>query len=171
MRALVTTLLTAFFLLSAVPATAQDTPDVMEEMSESGFQGLSFVTLWVTDTDDAIDFWTNKVGFELRGDMPYEIEGVEMRWTWVGIPGQDSINIVLHEPIDPAIADEADHIAVPGESDQLWIFAVDDCAALTDRLDANGVEIIKPCEDLPWGTQAVFADPEGNHFIITSYSM
>ena len=61
---------------------------------------ISSTQLWVTDQDEALAFWTEKVGMEVKSDVTLAEMG-DFRWLTVGPPGQDDITIVL--------------MAIPGE--------------------------------------------------------
>src|SRR6187401_729147 len=62
--------------------------------------------LWVHDQDEALDFWTEKVGMEVREDVSLPELG-NFRWLTVGPPGQDDMTIVLMALPGPPVLDDA----------------------------------------------------------------
>ena len=116
---------------------------------------LANVTLMVEDYDDAIQWFTGKLGLELRMDGSM---GGDYRFVTVGVPGQDEISIVLH-----LNASDAPQTGVysPG-----LLFHCADCRNLVDELKAKDVRITLEPEEQPWGVQAVFVDLYGNSHVL-----
>lgn len=135
-----------------------------------GIQSLNIVTLAVDDVDDALEFYTETLGFEVRTDEPFEMDGETGRWLTVGIPGQD-LEISLVDPAEPYYGEStrAGLESMLG-SESHWTFRTGDCRASVEALEAAGVEITRPVRDLPWGSEAMFADPFGNEFALFEYA-
>jgi len=125
---------------------------------------LSHVTIIVRDIDEALDFYTEKLGFEKIMDAPM---GPGMRWVTVAPKGQKDVEIVLQKPSPQmqgeAVAKEMMKQIGKGTS---WVFRVDSCRKTCDRLRAKGVTIVREPEKLPFGIEAIFADLYGNQFIL-----
>jgi len=64
---------------------------------------LSHATIWVLDQDEALAFYTGKLGFEVRTDQRID----DFRWVTVGPPGQPDLEIVLLVPGPPMMPPEA----------------------------------------------------------------
>ncbi len=116
---------------------------------------LANVTVLVKDYDEAIQWYTENLGLELRMDGSM---GGEYRFVTVGVKGQGDVSIVLHKPVDGY--PEA-HSNVHG-----LLFHCDDCRAMVEDLRSSGVQITLEPEQQPWGTQAVFLDLYGNSHVL-----
>lgn len=111
---------------------------------------LANVSLIVKDYDEAIKWYTEVLGLELRMDGSM---GGDYRFVTVGVKGQDDVSIVLHKPWDS-----------PGEvssSVHSLLFHTDDCRKDVEGLRQRGVKITLEPEEQPWGVQAVFEDLYG----------
>ena len=118
---------------------------------------LAHVSLYVRDYDEALRFYTDVLGLELRNDRPI---GDNYRWVTVAPPGQAGVEIVLHRPGDPHA-----HAAFIGAQPGM-VFHTDDCRAEVARLAEKGVEIARQPHEVPWGIQAVFRDLYGNTHVL-----
>lgn len=119
-----------------------------------------FVSIYVKDQKRALDFWTNKLEFELLLDAPYE-EGSSQRWIEVKPPKGDTYLVL-------GLADE-DTEKLVGQFGPVW-FDCDDIDATYEDLKGKGVEFAVPPSDAPWspGTRwAQFSDPDGNIYGIS----
>jgi catechol 2,3-dioxygenase-like lactoylglutathione lyase family enzyme len=130
--------------------------------------------LWVQDQDEALKFWTEKVGFEVRADVTMPEMG-DFRWLCVGPVGQEDVSIVLMavpgEPmIDPATQGQIRDLAAKGFAGTVFL-TTDDCQADYEKLAANGVEFTETPEERPYGIDAGFRDPSGNAIRLTQVSM
>jgi catechol 2,3-dioxygenase-like lactoylglutathione lyase family enzyme len=130
---------------------------------------LTHTQVWVRDQEEALAFWTEKVGFELREDVTLPELG-DFRWLSVGVPGQDDVAIVLMAiPGQPVFDDETrsqiQSLLARGASGGLF-FAVDDCRKSYEELSARGVEFAQEPTEQPYGVDAGFRDPSGNQFRI-----
>jgi uncharacterized glyoxalase superfamily protein PhnB len=130
--------------------------------------------LWVQDQEEALKFWTEKVGFEVRADVTMPEMG-DFRWLCVGPVGQEDVSIVLMavpgEPmIDPATQGQIRDLAAKGFAGTVFL-TTDDCQADYEKLAANGVEFTETPEERPYGIDAGFRDPSGNAIRLTQVSM
>jgi uncharacterized glyoxalase superfamily protein PhnB len=131
---------------------------------------LSTTQLWVHDQDEALAFYTQKLGMEVRTDATLPEMG-GFRWLTVGPPGQEEIAIVLMaipgEPVmDSETADQVRELMAKGFAGTVFL-TTDDCQASYEELKARGVEFVEQPEERPYGIDAGFRDPSGNHFRLT----
>jgi uncharacterized glyoxalase superfamily protein PhnB len=130
--------------------------------------------LWVLDQEEALKFWTEKVGFEVRADVTMA-EMDNFRWLCVGPSGQEDFSIVLMaipgEPmIDPATQEQIRDLAAKGFAGTVFL-TTEDCRADYERLVARGVEFTEAPEERPYGIDAGFRDPSGNAIRLTQVTM
>jgi uncharacterized glyoxalase superfamily protein PhnB len=119
--------------------------------------GARFTTLYVRDQQQALDFWTKTIGFELQTDAPYD-EGGTSRWIEVKPPKSD-VYFVLYK------ADETTENRI-GQMSDVWL-SCDDLDATFSDLKAKGVTFPVEPSDAPWapGSRwAQFADPDGTMY-------
>jgi uncharacterized glyoxalase superfamily protein PhnB len=122
--------------------------------------------LWVKDQDEALEFWTKKVGFEVRQDITMEELG-GFRWLSVGAPGQE-ISIALLTVPGPPVMDEetkkqVEELMAKGNAGTVFLTS-DDVQASYEELKANGVEFTEAPTEQPYGLDSEFRDPSGNKF-------
>lgn len=131
------------------------------------FKNLSHVTLYVNQLDEALAFYTEKLGFDVRSDTLFE----GFRWLTVGVPGQPELELVLMEPkAGPMIKEE--HASMLRELMAAGVmgtgvFTSTDVKADYERLVAKGVEFMSPPQERPYGIEALFKDCSGNWFSLT----
>jgi catechol 2,3-dioxygenase-like lactoylglutathione lyase family enzyme len=122
--------------------------------------------LWVNDQDEALDFWTNKLGFEVRQDITMEELG-DFRWLSVGAPGQD-ISIALMAIPGPPVLDDSTKKQVEELMAKGWAGTVflttDDVQGTYEELKGKGVEFTEAPAEQPYGMDSEFRDPSGNKF-------
>ena len=127
---------------------------------------LANVQVWVHDQDEALAFYTEKLGMELREDVTVPELG-NFRWLSVGVPGQD-VSITLMAVPGPPVFDEETRaqinaVLAKGASGGLF-FATDDVQASYEELSKRGVEFVQEPTEQPYGIDAGFRDPSGNQF-------
>lgn len=118
-------------------------------------KGVKFVSIPVKNQDEALDFYTRKLGFQILTDQPFD---GEQRWIELRIPGGDT-KVVLFTP--------------KGQEDRVGTFSnvtfvSDNVEKSHAELSAKGVEFLKGPEKAAWGTAAIFKDPDGNVFCLSS---
>jgi catechol 2,3-dioxygenase-like lactoylglutathione lyase family enzyme len=127
---------------------------------------LTHVQVWVHDQDEALAFYTDKLGMELREDVTVPEMG-NFRWLSVGIPGQDVAITLMAIPGPPVFDDETresiNKLLAKGASGGLF-FATDDAQKSYDELKERGVEFTQEPTEQPYGIDAGFRDASGNHF-------
>ena len=135
---------------------------------------VSTVQLWVHDQDEALKFWTQKVGFEVRSDVTLpELGG--FRWLTVGPMGQDDVAIVLMAipgppVIDPATGDQIRALMAKGFAGTVFL-TTEDVNASYDELRSRGVEFVEQPEERPYGIDSAFRDPSGNSVRLTQVTL
>jgi predicted enzyme related to lactoylglutathione lyase len=115
---------------------------------------LKFAGVPVKDQERALKFWTEKMGFRIVTDQPLG----NQRWIELAIRSSET-RIVLFTP--------------EGHEDRIGTFfngsfACDDVEATHRQLSERGIEFVKPPTKQPWGTFAIFKDPDGNQFVLGS---
>ena len=135
---------------------------------------IATVQLWVNDQDEALEFYTSKLGMEVRSDVTLPEMG-DFRWLTVGPPGQEDVSIVLMtipgEPMmDAATQAQVSDLAAKGFAGTVFL-TTDDCRADHERLVARGVEFSEPPEERPYGIDAGFRDPSGNAIRLTQVAL
>ena len=116
---------------------------------------LANVTLLVDEYDEAIAWYTEKLGLELRMDGSM---GGDYRFVTVAVKGQNDVSIVLHKPFDGTSPARSN---VHG-----LLFHCQDCRREVDDLKGRGVNFTLEPENQPWGVQAVFEDLYGNSHVL-----
>ena len=116
---------------------------------------VKFVGIHVRDQEKALQFWTRKVGLQVSTDQEM---GEGRRWIELKIPGAQT-GLVLFTP--------------PGQEDRIGSFhnlsfEVDDVEREYQELSSKGVEFSQPPKKESWGTSAIFRDPDGNSFVMSS---
>jgi predicted enzyme related to lactoylglutathione lyase len=128
-------------------------------------KNLTNVQVWVHDQDEALAFYTEKLGLELREDVTVPEMG-NFRWLTVGAPGQPDVAITLMAVPGPPVFD-ADtrekilELMARGAASGLF-FSTDDCQSTYEELKSRGVEFQQEPTEQPYGIDAGFRDPSGN---------
>ena len=126
---------------------------------------LTNVQVWVHDQDEALAFYTQKLGLELREDVTVPEMG-NFRWLSVGVPGQPDIAITLMAVPGPPVFDDETRAKIlelmaKGAASGLF-FSTDNCQATYEELKSRGVEFQQEPTEQPYGIDAGFRDPSGN---------
>lgn len=116
-------------------------------------RGVKFASVPTRDQDRGIEFWTERVGFRVLTDQPFD---ERQRWIELTIPGS-STGLVLFT----AEGQE------PGGLSNVAFYA-DDVVATCEEMKARGVEFEQEPRVAEWGTSAIFLDGEGNRFVLSS---
>jgi uncharacterized glyoxalase superfamily protein PhnB len=121
---------------------------------------VSTMFITVNDPDEALTFYRDALGFEVRNDVSSD----GFRWVTVGAPGQD-LNIVLSQPHGGRSQEEGDALQalVTKGSFQAALLQSDDLDATFEKLQSSGAEVMSEPTDQPWGVRdCAFRDPSGN---------
>jgi uncharacterized glyoxalase superfamily protein PhnB len=126
--------------------------------------------LWVNDQDEALAFYTEKLGMEVRSDVTVAELG-DFRWLTVGPPGQTDVAIALMAIPGPPVmdadtADQVRELMAKGFAGSIFL-ATDDAQASYEELKGRGVEFVEEPSERPYGIDSAFRDPSGNHIRLT----
>ena len=116
----------------------------------------------VSDQDEALTFYRDVLGFEVRSDVPFD----QYRWLTVSPPSQPGIELNLENPRMGRSAEDADAILalVAKGSMPALIMETEDLDGLFEKLRAAKTEVIQEPIDQPYGVRdCAFRDPAGNH--------
>jgi catechol 2,3-dioxygenase-like lactoylglutathione lyase family enzyme len=127
-------------------------------------KSLTNVNVWVHDQDEALAFYTEKLGMEVREDVTVPEMG-NFRWLTVGLPGQDVALALLAVPGPPVFDEETRakvlDVVAKGAAGGLF-FSTDDVQGTYEELKQRGVEFGQEPTEQPYGIDAGFRDPSGN---------
>jgi catechol 2,3-dioxygenase-like lactoylglutathione lyase family enzyme len=134
---------------------------------------LTNVQVWVHDQDEALAFYTEKLGMELREDVTVPEMG-NFRWLSVGVPGQPDVAVTLMAVPGPPVFDEETReqimaLMAKGAAGGLF-FSSDDVQATYEELSRRGVEFQQEPTEQPYGIDAGFRDPSGNSMRVAKLS-
>lgn len=118
-------------------------------------KSVKFVSIPCHDQQRTLEFFAEKLGFSVLTDQPFS-EG--QRWIELRIQGSQT-GVVLFTP-------EAHKSWIGGFSN--ITFTADDVEKTYQELKARGVEFDGPPKKEPWGTYALFKDPDGTSFCLSS---
>jgi uncharacterized glyoxalase superfamily protein PhnB len=130
--------------------------------------------LWVHDQEEALAFYTEKLGFEVRADVTLpEMDG--FRWLTVSPPGQEDVAVVLMAIPGPPMMDEdttrqVEALMAKGFAGTVFL-TTDDCQADYEQLKSRGVEFTETPEERPYGIDCGFRDPSGNSIRLTEVKL
>jgi predicted enzyme related to lactoylglutathione lyase len=110
----------------------------------------------IVDQDRALKFYTEKLGFKLVVDAPFE--GCPMRWIELKTPEGDTCVVLFTNDEQKDMIGRFSNI----------VFTCQDVSKTTDQLKAKGVEIVEGPVEAPWGIYSIFKDSEGNRFCLSS---
>ena len=131
---------------------------------------IGVVQLWVHDQDEALAFYTQKLGMEVRVDVTVPHMD-DFRWLTVGPPNQPDMSIVLMAipgppRMEPATAEQVRDLMGKGLAGTVFL-RTDDCHAAYEELRRRGVEFVEEPQERSYGIDTSFRDPSGNHFRLT----
>jgi predicted enzyme related to lactoylglutathione lyase len=116
---------------------------------------IKFVSIPVADQNRALDFYTEKLGFTIITDQPFD---EKQRWIELRVPKAET-RVVLFT----------------GNGDEKRIgtfmnmsYECDNIEETYETLRKRGVEFEGPPQKQPWGTYTTFKDSEGNSFVLSS---
>ena len=116
-------------------------------------KGVKFVSVPVRDQNTAVQFWTEKLGFQIMTDQPFN---EKQRWIELGLPGNPT-RVVLFQ--------------MDGWDERIGkfmnvVFYADDVQRTYDELTARGVEFLASPKKEAWGTSSIFKDQDGSQFVL-----
>ena len=131
--------------------------------------GLGITTVWTFDQDRTKAFFTEKLGFEVRSEVPLG----DMRWLTVGAKAQPDVELALMSLDGPGLDAESSQAlkklvgkGVIGAG----AFRTDYCRGDYETFRARGVEFVQEPQERPYGIEAIFRDDNGNWYSLTERS-
>jgi uncharacterized glyoxalase superfamily protein PhnB len=129
------------------------------------FNAITHYNIWVTNQEEALDFYVGKLGMEVNADQNLGF----MRWLTVNVPGRAEQQIILTavEPptVDPDNVERLRDLLAKGLAGTL-ILSTDDVRATYETLKDRGVEVTQEPTEQGWGIDCEVRDPFGNHIRI-----
>lgn len=127
---------------------------------------VQYVSLMVKDQEEALRWYREKLGFEVREDNPFP--GGSGRWLTIAPKGQQEMAIILQPPQWGLGGDPESRAKLVGQVPG-WVLITDNCRRDYQELTGRGVRFISAPEELPWGVSAVFEDLYGTqHNLVQS---
>jgi predicted enzyme related to lactoylglutathione lyase len=134
---------------------------------------IASAQVWVHDQDEALAFYTEKLGMEVASDVTLPEMG-NFRWLAVAPAGQDVSIVLMPIPGPPMFeaetVEQIKAVMAKGVSGTVFL-TTDDCRASYEELKGRGVEFVEEPEERPYGIDAGFRDPSGNHLRLTQVTM
>jgi catechol 2,3-dioxygenase-like lactoylglutathione lyase family enzyme len=131
-------------------------------------QRQSHSTIYVIDQEEALEFYRDTLGFEVRTDMPMT---EDLRWVTVSPKGQPDLEIILMQiapgPAFGAETAEEMKALVGSGAFGIGVFETDDIHGDHERLSKQGVEFVSPPKEQFYGIEAIVRDNSGNWFSLT----
>ena len=131
---------------------------------------MSHATIYVTNQDQALEFYRDKLGFKVITDAT--MDG-RFRWLTVAPNGQADFEIILMEPKPGFMFEEeaANQLRalITGGKLGAGVFDTANCQATYEELSAKGVEFLSPPAERPYGIEAIFKDNSGNWFSLSQH--
>lgn len=118
-------------------------------------KAIKFVNVPVRDQDRALEFYTKSLGFRVMTDAPFD---GKQRWIELGIPRADTRLVLFTAPGQEAMIGGFMNVS----------FATDDVEGTAAEMKARGVEFVQDPQKADWGTSAIFKDPDGNQFVLST---
>ena len=126
--------------------------------------------LWVHDQEEALAFYTEQLGMEVRADVTLPELG-DFRWLTVSPPDQPDVAIVLMAIPGPPVmdaetAEQVRALMAKGFAGTVFL-TTDDCRTAYEEYRGRGVEFVEEPEERPYGIDSSFRDPSGNNIRLT----
>jgi len=121
---------------------------------------ISLFSLLVNDYDEAVKFYTEKLGFVKKSDIKF---GAAERFVTIAPAGQKEVEFVLVQPI---LREDKELVGKQAGTRTLIVINTDDCRKVILQYKEKGVKIIVEPSEVPWGIQAQFLDLYGNLFVM-----
>jgi catechol 2,3-dioxygenase-like lactoylglutathione lyase family enzyme len=118
-------------------------------------KAIKFVSIPVTNQERSLDFYTKKLGMRVLTDQPFDDK---QRWIELGFPRAET-RLVLFTP--------SEHKTMIGGFMNVS-FTADDVEATATEMKSKGVEFVQEPQKADWGTSAIFKDPDGNRFVLST---
>jgi catechol 2,3-dioxygenase-like lactoylglutathione lyase family enzyme len=129
---------------------------------------MSHATIFVSNQEEALKFYRDKLGFEVHTDA---MVGEDFRFLTLNTKNQPDFEIILMEPKPGRLMDEATSFQLRAIIEKgvlgAGAFHTDDCRGTYEELKSKGVEFVSEPAERPYGIEAVFKDNSGNWFSLT----
>jgi uncharacterized glyoxalase superfamily protein PhnB len=132
----------------------------------TSISNVSLVTVYVTDQDEAKQWYIDKLGFVEMTDVTMGENG--FRWVSVAHPDHTELEVTLMipgPPLDDNLAEAIRRALANGTNGALGLKTVD-CQKTFEELTAKGVEFVQPPAERPYGTEAIIRDNSGNWLVL-----
>src|SRR4051794_4796461 len=134
---------------------------------------IANVNVWVHDQDEALEFYTRKLGFEVRADVTLPEMG-DFRWLAVGPAGQPGVALALMDIPGPPMfehdtSQKLNDLLGRGVLGGIFL-ETEDCRATIEQFRERGVEIVEEPSERPYGIDAAIRDPSGNQLRVVQSS-
>jgi uncharacterized glyoxalase superfamily protein PhnB len=144
--------------------------EAVQSTKEDTMIRIATAQVWVQDQDEALDFYTKKLGMEVRSDVTLPEMG-NFRWLTVSPPAQPDVAIVLMAIPGPPVmdsetAEQVKTLMAKGFAGTVFL-TTDDVRSDYEELKRRGVEFVEAPEERPYGIDSSFRDPSGNNFRLT----
>jgi predicted enzyme related to lactoylglutathione lyase len=116
---------------------------------------IKFVSIPVADQNRALDFYTEKLGFTIITDQPFDDK---QRWIELRVPKAETRVVLFTQDDDEKRIGSFMNMS----------YACDDIEKTYAELTERGVKFEGRPSKEPWGTYAIFKDSEGNRFVVSS---
>ena len=130
---------------------------------------ITHVTLPVKDQQEAMEWYTEKLGWKVVANMPFPGDDSN-RWITIAPSGQAEIEVVLELPAWGPPDGLEERTARIGKAPG-FVIVTDDCRGEVERLRSRGVQIVVEPSEEPWGTSAVLLDLYGHAHNLLQPSM
>jgi len=125
---------------------------------------IGYVTILVKDYDEAIQFYTEKLGFELLADNSF---GNGMRWVSIAPSSNNETSIVL---VEANTSEKIERLGSQAANHVFLVIHTDDCRLDYEEMKSRGVHFFGEPNDVPWGVEVVFEDLYGNRFDLVQHN-
>jgi catechol 2,3-dioxygenase-like lactoylglutathione lyase family enzyme len=146
-------------LIAAVGAAFDGQSATASHVETPGIERISSITILVKDQEEALRWYTEKLGFEKRADNSKSVSG--FRWLTVAPRAQPDLEVVL-------LLAEGNDAARVGKG-TTTVLSTTDCKKLVAELEARGVAFSGGVEEMPWGIAANFVDLYGNPYHLVQF--
>ena len=116
-------------------------------------QGIATVAVYVEDQDSALEFWRDRMEFEVRAR---ESMGKAGFWLGVAPKGAESRLVIYPKSLMPNWQELKTSI----------VFECDDIRSTYESLKGRGVEFLEEPKKMAWGTYVRFRDTDQNEFLL-----
>lgn len=118
-------------------------------------KAIKFASIPVRDQDRALEFYTKALGCRVITDSPFD--GTQ-RWIELGFPRAETRLVLFTAQGQEAMIGGFMNVT----------FMADDVEATARELMKRGVEFVQEPHKADWGTSAIFKDPDGNRFVLST---